>query len=230
MSIEHFFLSCPALSVPERWCEAFVSGQVMDLPAVLACLRRPSAHMRLVWLSSEDTHWMEHLRQIQQAQPSARVVLLSNRPDMREGLSALNEGVCGYTHAYAIPELLREVALVVEHGGLWVGPDLMRRLVGSTRQVLERKGALPADRLTGASSTDAGWGALSARESEVAHAVSAGRSNKEVAALLHISERTVKAHLGAVYEKLGVRDRLQLVLHLSTSAGEARAADPVLLP
>jgi len=52
----------------------------------------------------------------------------------------------------------------------------------------------------------------------VARVVSAGRSNKEVAAQLFISERTVKAHLGAVFEKLGVRDRLQLVLRLAASA------------
>jgi DNA-binding NarL/FixJ family response regulator len=53
---------------------------------------------------------------------------------------------------------------------------------------------------------------LSARELQVAQAVAEGRSNKEVADLLSISERTVKAHLGAVFEKLGIRDRLQLVL------------------
>jgi DNA-binding NarL/FixJ family response regulator len=51
----------------------------------------------------------------------------------------------------------------------------------------------------------------------VARAVSAGRSNKEVADKMFISERTVKAHLGAIFEKLGVRDRLQLVLRLSAS-------------
>ncbi len=62
------------------------------------------------------------------------------------------------------------------------------------------------------------WAALSAREAQVARTVLAGRSNKEVAAQLFISERTVKAHLGAVFEKLGVRDRLQLVLRLAASA------------
>jgi len=52
---------------------------------------------------------------------------------------------------------------------------------------------------------------------QVARAVSAGRSNKEVADKMFISERTVKAHLGAIFEKLGVRDRLQLVLRLAAS-------------
>jgi DNA-binding NarL/FixJ family response regulator len=56
------------------------------------------------------------------------------------------------------------------------------------------------------------------REAQVARAVAVGRSNKEVADLLFISERTVKAHLSAVFEKIGVRDRLQLVLRLAASA------------
>ena len=42
---------------------------------------------------------------------------------------------------------------------------------------------------------------------------------------MFISERTVKAHLGAVFEKLGVRDRLQLVLRLSASAEPAQSAE-----
>ena len=56
---------------------------------------------------------------------------------------------------------------------------------------------------------------LSAREKDVARAVAAGKSNKEVAKELDITERTVKAHLSAVFEKLHVRDRLQLVLVFS---------------
>jgi len=47
--------------------------------------------------------------------------------------------------------------------------------------------------------------------------VAEGKSNKEVARALKISERTVKAHLSAIFEKLGVRDRVQLVLQLSSA-------------
>jgi DNA-binding NarL/FixJ family response regulator len=56
---------------------------------------------------------------------------------------------------------------------------------------------------------------LSGREAEVAREVVAGRSNKEIARVLGITERTVKAHLGAIFAKLGVRDRLQLALRLT---------------
>ncbi|MGM2628818.1 response regulator transcription factor [Bacillus cereus group sp. Bce038] len=45
--------------------------------------------------------------------------------------------------------------------------------------------------------------------------MAAGHTNKEVARGLEITERTVKAHLGAAFRKLGVRDRMQLILKLS---------------
>jgi Response regulator containing a CheY-like receiver domain and an HTH DNA-binding domain len=168
------------------------------------------------------------LRQILQTQPHARVVLLSGTPGPDEGLSALNEGARGYTHAYGVPALLQEVALVVEHGGLWVGPDLLQRLVGSTSAALAARPAIattppPATAAPGANA----WALLSARETQVARSVQAGRSNKEVAALMFISERTVKAHLGTIFEKLGVRDRLQLVLRLSAAGpGSSSVTEP----
>jgi DNA-binding NarL/FixJ family response regulator len=199
---------------------------VLGLAPLLARLRGASA-AGLVWLSSGDEQWAAHLQQILQAQPATPVVLLSSAPEPQQGLSAINGGARGYTHAYAVPALLQEVALVVEHGGLWVGPELLQRLVGSTQAALaaRRPAAGPAQ---GAPS-DKVWASLSAREAEVARAVSQGRSNKEVADLMHISERTVKAHLGAVFEKLGVRDRLQLVLRLATATDSAAPA-PEKLP
>ena len=217
MKIQHFFLSRAAL-VPERLREAFPEVQALAAIALQARCSSLPATQCLVWLSSADAHWPADLRQIRQIQAGARVVLLSGAPEPLEGLNALNQGVRGYAHAYAVPALLQEVALVVEHGGLWVGPDLLQRLVGASSAALARRPlpeTAPAAALVPASNA---WAALSEREAQVARAVSAGRSNKEVAAQLFISERTVKAHLGAVFEKLGVRDRLQLVLRLAASA------------
>ena len=222
MSIDHLFLSSPAVPVPGRWNEAFPAGQAHRAPALLARLQGQSSSKCLIWLSTAHTQWPIHLREILRALPGGLVVVVSGAPQPLEGLAALNDGARGYTHAYAVPALLQEVALVVAHGGLWVGPDLMQRLVGATHSALSRiadpPAALPA-------ATQNAWASLSAREAQVARAVSAGRSNKEVASLMFISERTVKAHLGAVFEKLGVRDRLQLVLRLSASAEPAQSAE-----
>ncbi|MBT9259250.1 MAG: hypothetical protein KM310_05790 [Clostridiales bacterium] len=63
-----------------------------------------------------------------------------------------------------------------------------------------------------------GWEVLSAREKEVALLVAEGLSNEEVAAKLFVTEATVKKHLTAVYDKLGIRSRSQLILALAPVA------------
>jgi len=220
MSTQHFFLSSPASTLPERLREAFADIAPLSANALLARLPALPAAQSLIWLSATDAQWPQALRQILQAKPDARVVLLSGVPEPTEGLRALNDGARGYTHAYGVPALLQEVALVIEHGGLWVGPDLLQRLVGSTNAALAAQQAVSKAQSPAVATAGAGpnaWALLSAREVQVARAVSAGRSNKEVADKMFISERTVKAHLGAIFEKLGVRDRLQLVLRLAAS-------------
>jgi DNA-binding NarL/FixJ family response regulator len=229
MTTHHLFLTSATAGIPERWRQAFQAGQGHNVEALLSRLREQSPAQCMLWLSSADAQWPEYLVRILQAKPGARIVLLSAMPDPLEGLSALNQGVSGYTHSYGVPALLQEVAQAVEHGGLWVGRDLLQRLVGASYAALAertesaRNKAL-IDTTTGlaaievATPADNVWALLSAREAQVAHAVAVGRSNREVADLLFITERTVKAHLSAVFEKIGVRDRLQLVLRLAASA------------
>jgi DNA-binding NarL/FixJ family response regulator len=228
MTTQHFFLTSATAGVPDRWRQAFQEGQALNASGLLSLLREQSPAQCMVWLSSADAQWPEYLVQILQAEPHTRIVLLSGMPDPLEGLSALNQGVCGYTHAYGVPALLQEVAQAVEHGGLWVGRDLLQRLVGASNAALADRTKLSRAKAqvaatTGLASPDVetpavnAWALLSAREAQVARAVAVGRSNREVADLLFISERTVKAHLSAVFEKIGVRDRLQLVLNLAAS-------------
>lgn len=218
MKTEHFFVSRVA-AVPERLREAFPGVLALE-PAALQvrCAGLPATQY-LVWISNTDAAWPDDLSQLRKNLAGARVVVLSNAPEQLEGLNALDHGASGYAHAYAVPALLQEVALVVALGGLWVGPELLQRLVGASSAALARIPLPAAEPVSEAAPVPANnaWAALSAREAQVARAVTAGRSNKEVASQLFISERTVKAHLSAVFEKLGVRDRLQLVLRLAAS-------------
>lgn len=197
------------MPVPARWREAFPMGQALSEAALLDRLGCFEPDARLVWLSADEPQWQEHLRRLRRAWPAERLVVVSNSPADEQGLLAIDEGARGYLHASAVPELLQEAALVVVHGGLWVGPGLVQRLVAATRIALARS---PRTQPDGARTALA---SLSARETEVVQAVVAGMSNKEAARLLSITERTVKAHLGSAFEKLGVRDRLQLVLYMS---------------
>jgi two-component system nitrate/nitrite response regulator NarL len=127
------------------------------------------------------------------------IVVLSNVPEDEHGLAALAAGAAGYCSALTLPAVLQQVARVVEHGGLWMGPQLMRRLM---QGMAARRDESPGPSLA----------MLSQRERQVAEAVARGATNKEIARVMDITERTVKAHLSAAFEKLGVRDRMQLSL------------------
>ena len=191
----HVFFASNSSKPSSRWREAFPDGACVDeLDAV-----QPTD---LVWIDTADKGWERTLQCIAGAPLSSAVVLVSSTPDDEEALRGLERGARGYCHAYAVPSLLREVAQVVERGGLWIGPGLLERFIAALRP------RLPA------SPRDLG-GLLSQREREVGKAVAAGRSNKEIGEQLGISERTVKAHLGSIFDKLDVRDRLQLALLLS---------------
>lgn len=135
------------------------------------------------------------------------VVLLSDEPDEAQVLQALALGAAGCCNSRAATAVLQQVTAVVGNGGLWVGQSLLRKLVGATAR---RLGQLPAE------GENDNWAALlSEREVQVSRLVANGASNKEIADHLAITERTVKAHLTAVFEKLGVRDRLQLSLRVN---------------
>lgn len=135
------------------------------------------------------------------------VVVMADESDEELVMRVLAAGASGCCNSRAAPEVLRQVALVVGNGGLWVGQSLLQRLVGSTSRILAQRSSFR--------SNDEWSGKLSERERQVAKLVAEGSSNKEIADHLAITERTVKAHLTAVFEKLGLRDRLQLSLKIN---------------
>lgn len=192
-----------------RWQEAFPDARSAARLTVDAAIDPPA----VVWVSTMLDGWAALVAQARRS-AGVPVVVISHRPCQAEGLDALDAGAQGYCHALATPAMLCEVALVVRHGGLWVGPELVARVIRATasRLPVQADGPQPALSL------------LSEREREVASAVSRGLTNKEVAAQLAITERTVKAHLSAIFEKLAVRDRMQLALMMMPSVAAVSAA------
>lgn len=136
-----------------------------------------------------------------------RVVLLCDDPDESLVMETLAAGAVGCCNSHAAPEVLRQVALVVGNGGLWIGQSLLQRVIGTTSRIL---GQRPPE-----AKNDSWASRLSERETQVARLIANGASNKEIAGQLSISERTVKAHLTSIFEKLGLRDRLQLSLKIN---------------
>lgn len=192
----HVFVTTRPQPIP-RWLQAFPDARVLreaDLGADAL------AEACVIWLHAahEGADVSATVRTLRAAAPQVPVVVLSNMPDDEQGLAALAAGAAGYCSALTLPAVLRQVAGVVEHGGLWVGPSLMRRLM----QGLARM----------ETATEPTLASLSQRERQVAEAVARGSTNKEIARVMGVTERTVKAHLSAIFEKLGVRDRMQLAL------------------
>lgn len=133
-----------------------------------------------------------------------RVVFATTYPKQDEAVLALDKGCAAYTQAYADAETLRQIQQVVTAGHVWVGRDLMQTLLSSVQRV--------ATQLVPASSN---WAVnLTEREVEVARLAANGAANGDIAAQCGITERTVKAHLSAVFAKLQLTDRLQLALRV----------------
>ena len=138
---------------------------------------------------------------------NGKTVVLADEPADALILEALSAGAAGCCNTHAAPEVLQQVAAVVGNGGLWVGQNLLQQLIGRTARILNNQH--PASARAALPDT------LSEREKQVAAMVASGASNKEIAERLSIAERTVKAHLTAIFDKTSTRDRLQLSLKIN---------------
>lgn len=140
-----------------------------------------------------DAIWAELCR-------DTHIIVASTKPDDDHATQALAAGCCGYLHAYSPPEVLSRALESVASGGIWMGRSLVSRMLKDLNRHLPDGGR---------------WAqGLTERETRVAELTSRGRSNQEIADALGISERTVRAHLSATFEKLNVQDRLQLALRV----------------
>ena len=170
------------------------------------------------WIGRHDTYWIHapagdaakaHVGTIRVLAPRAPCVVLADIPEDLGALECFAAGARGYCNSHADARVLKLVADVVMRGGLWVGDSLLQRMV----QGVARLAPVPASAVP-AAPAGGELAALSRREREVAEAVAAGASNKDVARQLGITERTVKAHLSTIFDKLGVKDRLQLAVRI----------------
>jgi two-component system nitrate/nitrite response regulator NarL len=201
---------CPRNNLLANWSLACPDASVFP---TLSAIETPQKEDCVFWLHTDSTsqQWMvATISQILRDFFNPRIVVLTNVPSQSQALLALSQGAVGYCHAYSAPELLAEVKRVVAHGGIWLGRDLLQRLIEVS---IHLTGNAPGH-------VEHSLALLSGREKEVALEAAKGLSNKEIARVLDITERTVKAHMSAAFERLGVRDRLQLALILNDKTHE----------
>jgi DNA-binding NarL/FixJ family response regulator len=145
-------------------------------------------------LSMPGTDGIEATRRIGAELRDTRVVVLTSFSDRERILDALDAGAIGYMLKDAEPEELLRGVRAAARGESPLDPKAASALLGA---VADRRAA--TDELT-------------AREREVLALVARGLPNKLIARELEISEKTVKAHLTSVFQRIGVTDRTQAAL------------------
>jgi two-component system response regulator NreC len=120
----------------------------------------------------------------------AAVIVLTANDSSENGIAALRLGARALVPKEFAIEILLEAIRTVASGGVWMPPDLQtafaEQIISPTRR-------------------------LSPRETEIARYVAMGLKNAEVAQRLDLRESTVKTHLNSIFQKLGLRDRMELV-------------------
>jgi len=143
---------------------------------------------------------LEALRQIKQLNLNTQVLLLSSLDREEYLYEALRAGAGGYVLKDIAPDELAQAVHTVARGEVLVHPQLARRLISQfSRQTRGRDKSGPYYP----------YEALTAREQEVLRLLVRGLRNKEMAARLHVSERTINFHLANIYQKLNVSGRTE---------------------
>jgi DNA-binding NarL/FixJ family response regulator len=143
------------------------------------------------------------------SQPS-KVLILTTFDLDQYVFAGLKAGASGFLLKDAPPPELLTAIRTVASGEAVLAPTATRRLIGQFLPLLPDPGRPPGrdrDR-----DRDALLSKLTGRERTVFAQLAAGRSNREIAGDLHLSEGTVKIHVGRILAKLGLRDRVQAVV------------------
>ncbi len=137
--------------------------------------------------------------------PDVKIIILTSRDNEQEVLAALSAGAEGYCLKDTSIERLMQVISLVAEGGVWLDPLVAEVIVNN----LSTKNPKTND--VGSISLDV-ISDLTERETQVLKELVAGRSNKDIADVLHISLHTVKSHVANIIQKLSVEDRTQAAI------------------
>jgi len=179
--------------VLDAHAEIEVVGSAVDGESALRLDAELAADVILMDLVMPGIGGIEATRQIVSARPDARVVIVSGACTPESVLGAFDAGSIGYLLKDAEPWQLVEGVHAAARGASPLDPDAAAILL---EERAARQRAVH----------------LRPRELEVLNLVSRGLLNKQIARSMGISEKTVKVHLGHVYEQLGVKGRAEAVL------------------
>jgi DNA-binding NarL/FixJ family response regulator len=189
--------------------EAEDAGQALD------SLSRDVPDVALVDIRLPGRDGLDLLREIRARWPKLPVIILTCFDDSEYVKRALADGAAGYLLKDSSPDDLQQAITVALTGsGNVLSPRAVRNLFDNAAQAAERGGVR-------ARVPDAG---LTRREADILSYLAEGFSNREISKALFLSEKTVKAHLAAIFRKLGVTNRTKAAM-AALAMGLGRHAD-----
>jgi len=179
-----------------------VAEATNGMEAILA-IERHQPDVLLLDLKMPVMDGLQALSEISKRRLDARVIVMISNDEREKAVRAVRLGARGILFKDADPALLPKSIRKVYAGEVWIDNPILSQALES---LLTRPQApsVPAETREMR---------LSGREMEVVRCVAMGLRNKEVADKLGVSEATVKNHLTSIYTKLGVGDRLELILY-----------------
>jgi DNA-binding NarL/FixJ family response regulator len=178
----------------ERQKGVEVIGEASDGVEALDMAVRERPDLAILDVKMPKLTGLQATRDIKAQAPEVAVLILSMHDDERYLFEALRAGAAGYVLKRAADQDLLDAVRAAARGEPFLTPDAQRALI---KDVLERDSE-GADELT-------------PREQEIVKLVAEAHQNKEIAELLHLSEKTVENHRANAMKKLGMRDRVELV-------------------
>jgi two-component system response regulator DegU len=186
--------------------EGFPDADVVEADGAASALERmreKAADLALVDVRMPDLDGLELLRAIKLEWPDVPVIMLSTYENAPYVKRALSDGASGYLLKDATPEDLGQaINVAISGGGNVLSPRVIQNLfedVESSTQGVNGRSRRTEYNLT-------------QREHDILALLSEGRSNRSIAQNLYLSEKTVKAHLAAIFRKLGVTNRTQAAM------------------
>ncbi|MDO9395143.1 MAG: response regulator transcription factor, partial [Herbiconiux sp.] len=157
----------------------------------------------LLDLSLPGVGGIEATRRVRAEHPELPVLILTSSRDEEQLREALAAGATGYVVKDAEPAEIAAAVRAAARGGAPIDPRMTRSLFPA---------GAPVPAATAAAERAADPARVRGREAEVLRLLAQGLANKQIARELGISERTVKVHVGSVFRRLGVNDRVSAAL------------------
>lgn len=177
-----------------------VVAEAGDGHTAVAAAKRLTPDVVLMDIRMPRLDGISATRQVLDSAADVRVIVLTTFDADDYVYDSLRAGASGFLLKSAPPEdLVRAIRVTADGGGL-IDPAVTRRVVGEFA------------RSTSPATPPASYRTLTEREQELLQIVAQGKSNGEIATELFLSEATVKTHVTRILAKLGLRDRVQVVV------------------